>query len=103
LDDSSIYHISAHLDGTVHISIDLLENPALAFEMFGLVKYDQQKHIFVLTPKAFKWADYEHKNRFLKIMSTLSSKTKDFMLFVAFVLSLGLTVLQILQSLKPAP
>ena len=103
LDSNYVHHISVVLDDMVQIGLDLSEDPALAFEMLGFVKYDEEKGVIVLTPKVFKWANYENKNWFLKFLARLPSKVKDFMIFVAFVLSLALTVLQILQSLKPTP
>ena len=103
LDSNYVHHISVVLDNMVHIGLDLSEDPALAFEMLGFIKYDEETSIIVLTPKVLRWADYENKNRFLKFLARLPSKVKDFMIFVAFVLSLALTVLQILQSLNQTP
>jgi len=103
LDSNNIHHISVVLGSTVDIYLELSEDPAVSFEMLGLVKYYEEKGIIVLTPKVFKWANYERKNWFLRIFSRLPSKVKDFMIFIAFVLSLALTVMQILQNLKPTP
>ena len=103
LDSNYVHHISVVHDNMVHIGLDLSEDPALAFEMLGFIKHDEEKSIIVLTPKVLRWADYENKNRFLKFLARLPSKVKDFMIFVAFVLSLALTVLQILQSLNQTP
>jgi len=87
------------------LEVKLHENPIQGFEVLGFVVRDvetKDETIF-FTPKLFKWSDYENKNWFLKFLARLPSKVKDFMIVVAFVLSLILTVLQILQSLKPAP
>ena len=102
-DANYIHHISVVLGDKVQIGLDLSEDPALAYEMFGLVKYEEGKGVIVLTSKAFKWAEYEKKNWLLKFLAKLPSRIKDLMLLVAFVLSLALTIIQILQVLKPTP
>jgi hypothetical protein len=103
LDINGIYHIGAYFNNTDRVSIELPENPAPAFEMLGLVKYDEENNSVVLTPKAFKWAAYESKNWFTKFLARLPSRAKDLMIFIAFMLSLVLTILQILESIKSTP
>ena len=103
LDVQFIYHISVYFDDVDRVSLNLTENPALSYDVLGLIKYDQDKHVFVLTPKAFRWADYENKNWLLKFFARLPSWIKDFMIIVEFLLSLALTIFQILESLKPNP
>jgi hypothetical protein len=103
LDNQFIYHVSVYFNDADRIYLNLSENPAFAYDVLGLIKYDSEKHIFVLTPKAFNWADYENKRWVPKFLAKLPSKVKDFMIFIAFILSLALTVLQILESLKSTP
>ena len=100
---NNVYSISVHFDKADNISMDLPEDPAFAFDVLEFVKYDEESHIIVLKPKAFKWADYENKNPFIKFLVRLPSAVRDIMIFIAFVLSLALTILQILQSLQPTP
>ena len=95
--------IDTGFDDNDRIDLRLPEDPALAFELLEFLKYDQEKYIVTLLPRALKWADYKNKNWFLKFLTRLPGTVKDFMIFVAFILSLALTVLQIFQSLKPAP
>ena len=73
LDNLSIYHIIIYFDDNDRIHLNLSEDPALAFEVLGFIKYNQEKHVFVLTPKAFKWADYENKNIFSKFLARIPS------------------------------
>jgi hypothetical protein len=83
--------------------IELPENPILGFEILGFVKYDEEKHTVFLTPKLFKWASYEKKNRFGKFWVKLPNIIKDLMLVIAFMLSLALTAIEILQKFKVLP
>lgn len=105
--DGLEYHLSFIFPGNTNraIDIDLPEDPIPGFEALGFIvriSGNQMKSIF-LTPKLFKWVKYEKKNMFGKFWVRLPSWIKDFMIFVAFLLSLGLTILQIFESLKSTP
>jgi len=92
------YSLSFAFNSTNNIDIDLPEDPIPGFEVLGLVKITDQHSIF-LTPKVFKWVNYENKNRFAKWWERNMSNTKDIILAISFVLSLALTILQIYQAL----
>ena len=103
LDNQFTYHILAYFDDADRLFLNLTENPAFSYDVLGLIKYDQDKHTFILTPKAFRWADYENKNWFLKFLARFPKWIRDFMIIVAFLLSLVLTVFQILENVNATP
>ena len=97
------YHVQAFIDGTDSISAALSEKPTAFYETLDFISYDEEKHLITLKPKVFKWAKYENKNRLLRFLARLPNQVKDLMIVVAFVLSLGLTVIQIVQAFKTTP
>lgn len=100
--DDPPYFLDFVFDAKNSIETNLPEDPVPGFEVLGLVRITGEHNIF-LTPKAFKWADYEKKNRFLKWWIRLPNVLKDIMLVIAFILSLVLTILQILEKFKTSP
>jgi len=93
--DGFLYHLDFPFTEKEEIQIQMSENPIPGYEVLGLVKYDEAKQLVYLTPKAFKWANYESKSWFGKFWARQS--LKDIMLGVAFVLSLILTVFQVIE------
>ncbi len=103
------------LDGSINIRMghgeggwrtdQISGDPILSFDCFGLVKIygDQNEHFtgFTLTAKTFKWANYEKKTPIGKWFAKYN--VKDFVIGIAFVLSVGLTIVQILQALRVIP
>jgi hypothetical protein len=97
------HHFSIGVDT---LDRNFMDNPMFCFDCYGLAKYYEAKalgKIYILTPKAFKWAAYQKKSRLGKWWARLSGNVKDIMLAISFLLALGLTVLQILQALKIIP
>jgi hypothetical protein len=92
------YALSFIFNTENEINVNLPEDPVPGFEVLGLAKITD-KHSIFLTPKIFKWADYESKNKLTKWWARNLSNTKDIVLAISFVLSLALTILQIYQAL----
>jgi hypothetical protein len=76
------------------LEVKLPENRLRAFEILGFLKYDDIANTIYLTPVVFKWADYEKKNRLGKFFA--KHPFKDYMLALSVILSVSLTILQIL-------
>jgi len=93
--DGFLYYLDFPFSDKEEIKTQMSENPIPGYEVLGLVKYDEEKQLIYLTPKAFKWANYEDKNRFGKFWARQS--LKDIMLGIAFVLSLMLTIFQVIE------
>lgn len=105
--DGMEHHLSFIFPGNTNraIDIDMPEDPIPGFEALGFIicnSGNQMNSIF-LTPKLFKWVKYEKKNMFGKFWAKLPGRVKDFMIIIAFILSLALTTLQILENLGPTP
>ena len=101
LKESSHIHV-----GNAHWEETFIDNPFLSLDCYDLVKIyitSNSQDLYVLTPKAFKWAAYQMKNRVEKWWARLPGNIKDVMLAISFILALGLTALQILQALKVIP
>jgi hypothetical protein len=102
--DISYTLVFAFSDGEKgEISVVLPENPVPSFEILGFVHYDEKQKTIILTPKLFKWAEYEKKNKIGKFWMRLPEAIKGTMLVIAFILSLILTIIEILQNLKIIP
>jgi hypothetical protein len=100
-----------YYDNNCHIQFgigeDEIEIPAggrefSTLEHLGLVELNDETSFFI-TPLAGEWADYQHKNRVTKWLARLSGETKDIILAISFILTLLLTILQILQIFKVIP
>ena len=97
--DEPPYYLDFVFSAENSIEITLPEDPVPGFEVLGFVKITGEHSIF-FTLKVFSWADYEKKNQFLKWWIRHSNVLKDIMLITAFLLSLALTILQILEKFK---
>jgi hypothetical protein len=86
-----------------HIEINFPENPLPSFEVLGFIHYEEKQRTVIFTPQLFKWAKYEKKNTIGKFWMRLPEAIKDLMLAIAFILSLALTIIEILQNLKIIP
>lgn len=99
-DADGIYHLTFYCVLEDRLGRDWPEDPVPGFEALGLIKMTRQSTFF-LTPKAFKWADYEKKNRILKWWVRLPDRIKEFMIVFSFVVSLILVLLQIWEKIRP--
>jgi hypothetical protein len=77
-------------------------NPIASFAALGFLEQpaDDPK-IYFLTAKAYKWAKYQQKSQLGKWFARVPGYIKDTMLFIAFILSVALTILQIIEKLHP--
>ena len=96
------YALAFIVDAENSIDVSFSEDPVPGFEVLGFVKITDEHNIF-LTPKVFKWADYENKTRLGKWWTRLPNTVKDFMIAFSFLASLVLAILQILELLKILP
>jgi hypothetical protein len=79
------------------IKVDLFEDPVPGFEVLGLVKRTDE-HTLFLTPKLFKWADYEQKNQFMKWVARNPNLARDALLAISILLSITLILLRFFQK-----
>lgn len=78
--------------------------PVLAFATLGFIEILSEKSIqFILTPKAFAWAEYQKKNRFGKWVARNPSLIRDGFIAFSFVVSLTLAIIEVLQAVKIIP
>ena len=80
-------------------------DPLVSFDCLELIKIygnlnRPMDHPFILTPKAYKWAEYQKKNRIGKWWARLPGNVKDIMLAISFLLSQAMTIIQFLQAIK---
>lgn len=83
--------------GEEKIESDFSENPVPGFEVLGLVK-STDKHTLFLTPKLFKWAEYEQKSGFMKWVARNPNLARDVLLAVSILLSLAILLLRLFQN-----
>ncbi len=76
------------------------------FESFGVLgmmeirENESRSKTFVLKPNAFEWANYQKKKRFGKWLERLPGNIRDIVIAVAFILSVALTIIQIVQLIS---
>jgi len=78
-------------------------DPFLSFGALGLVEITGRTETlceFVLKPRAFYWANYQQKTRFGKCLERFPGNVRDIAIAVAFILSVVLTIIQIVQFIS---
>ncbi len=93
------YDLEFLINEKENLQYKLSENPIPGFEVLGFMKYNEEKQIIFLTPKLLKWAKYEKQNQVGKFFTRHS--LKDFMIALSVILSVSLTILQILGLTLP--
>lgn len=83
--------------GEENIEAEFQENPIPGFEVLGLIKTIDEHTIF-LSPKLFKWAEYEQKTQFMKWVARNPNIARDVLLAISILLSLIIIFLRVFQN-----
>lgn len=83
--------------GKEKFEAEFQEDPIPGFEVLGLTKKINEQTIF-LTPKFFKWVDYQKKSQFMKWVERNPNIARDVLLAISILLSVILILLRIFQQ-----
>lgn len=82
----------------------VIGDPFQSFRVLGMMEIreveDQVTRTFILKPNAFEWANYQKKTPVGKWLERLPGNVRDIAIAVAFIFSVALTIIQIVQFIS---